>query len=132
MSRRILFAVVLALAAVAVAGAIGTMAYQAGVTHGVALAEKLPPGAGWPYAYGYVRPFWHHGPFGFFGILFPLLLFFLVLGLVRRALWGPWSPWWGQGCGHLGRRWNDAAPPMFEEWHRRAHESPPAEPPRTA
>ena len=128
MSKRVLFGVALALAAIAIAGAIGTMAYQAGVAHGVAMAGKLPPEAGWPYAYGYVRPFWHHGPFGFFGIVFPLLFLLLLLGLLRRALWGPW---WGAGCGYPGGRWSGSAPPMFEEWHRRAHEPPPVEPPRT-
>jgi hypothetical protein len=121
MDRRVVFGVAVALVAVLVAGAIGTTSYRAGVAQGLADAGKLPaPAAGWPpAAYWHYRPFWHHGPFGFvFPLLFGLLFALLLLGVLRRVLWGGW-------CG--GMRHGDGAgvPPMFEEWHRRSHAPPP-------
>jgi len=32
-----------------------------------------------------------------------------------------WGPRWGHHKGHWGRHWEGGAPPMFEEWHKRAH-----------
>ena len=109
MNRRFLAAAAVALVAVLVLAAVGTAAYRAGVVHGLAEAGKLPAGGVVPYAYG---P-WHHGPFGFGFFLFPLLGIFLVFGLLRALVRGP-------------RCWS--GPRMsLEEWHRRAHETPPAE-----
>ena len=67
-----------------------------------------------------------HGPhfgfgFGFFGFLIPLFLFLLALRAFRFLFWGPR---WGHHRGHWGRHWEGGAPPMFEEWHKRAHEVP--------
>jgi hypothetical protein len=121
MNRRVLVGVALVLVALLVAAAIGTSAYRAGVIRGLADAGKLPaPAVGpgpMPY-YGYYGPFWHHGPFGFFGILFPLLGLLLIFGLLRALFWGPW-------CTGPHSVSKPSAPPWFEEWHRRAHESTP-------
>ena len=127
MNRRVLIGVALALVAIAIAGTIGAVSYQAGVAHGLAESGTvLPPEGGVPHAAHWpYRPFWHHGPFGFFGIIFPLLFLFLLFGLLRRVLWGPW--WAGPG-----HRWTGGVPPMFEEWHRRAHEPPSGDPGRSA
>ena len=83
------------------------------------------------YGYGW-HPFAFHG-FGFFGLLLGLFLFFMALGAMRRLIWGPrfgwhhrhhrgwsghkaWAPW-GEG----------EVPPIFAEWHKRAHRDEPAE-----
>ena len=102
--------------------AIGTVTYQAGVSHGLALQPPVvaaPPAAGAPpvapgpypyYPYGYYRP-WR---FGFFG---PLLFVFFWIFLLRGiCFWGGW------GRRH---RWHGDPnywPERFDEWHRRAHD----------
>lgn len=95
---------------------VGVGAYNYGFSQGVANSPQVAAAIhdGGPAAYPYL---WHHGPFGygffpffpFFGILF----FFLLLRLV---FWG--GPW-GRHRGWYGP---DRVPPMFDEWHRRAHE----------
>lgn len=110
----------------AIAG-IAFFAYQAGVAQGSPITIEAPDGQTGPvpspYMHGYGRPF--HGPFGFgfgcFGLLIPLFLFFLALKAFRFMLWGRG---WGHhmhGYGHWGRNWEGGAPPVFEEWHKRAH-----------
>ncbi len=96
------------LVAVAVALGIGIVAYQAGVTHGLAL--QIPEGAASPVVgpYGWYRP-WGFGLFGpFFFILFWFVLFRTVVWGGRRHRWHSAYP--------------DDVPGRFEEWHRRAHE----------
>ena len=102
------------LGALLLAAMVGFFAFQAGVTHGIEQSGKIvvpPPGA-YPYPYPYYG--WH-GPwhFGFFGPLFFLAFWFIVVrGLFwRRARYG--GGWYGGGCGPRGR---------FDEWHRQAHE----------
>ncbi|MEO5886965.1 MAG: hypothetical protein ABIQ77_04805 [Anaerolineales bacterium] len=109
----------------AVAG-IAFFAFQAGVMRGSPVTIEAPSGdanavpAPYPY-YGYGMPF--HRPhfgfgFGFFGFLIPLFLFLLALRAFRFLFWGSR---WGHHKGHWGRHWEGGAPPMFEEWHKRAH-----------
>ena len=97
---------------------VGVVAYNAGVSQGLAQAAVAAAQAGqgttgtplppYPYAYGWYRP-WGFG-FGF--PIFFLFLFFWLF-VVRGLFWG--RPW---------RRWHDygGVPPSFEEWHRRAHD----------
>ena len=94
---------------------LGYGAYNYGFSQGVATSPQVAAairdgGAGaYPYA-------WHHGPFGFG--FFPVFPFFAILFWVLIAklfFWGrPWRHrgWYGPGD----------VPPMFDEWHRRAHE----------
>jgi hypothetical protein len=104
--------------------AIGAIAYQAGVAHGIAVqpppAVAAPGAPGAPavpapyYAYRYYGP-WR---FGFFGPLFGILFFFFIL---RFLFWGLCGFGWGW------RRWRyydypGDGPSRFDEWHRRAHE----------
>lgn len=122
---------IVALALVA-AAAIGTVAYQAGVSRGIALqpppavtapaapggAEAAPPPPYPYYPYPYY-PYRYYGPwrFGFFG---PLLGIFLFVFLLRALFWGAFG--WG-----WRRRWRyydspGYGPSRLDEWHRRAHE----------
>jgi hypothetical protein len=115
-------AVLVLLAAIA---GIGFFAYQAGVAHGSPITLQTPSGQTAPapypyYGYGYGMPFFRPWGFGF-GCFGPLLAFFLVFLAFRflfwgsrwgrRGMYGPWRHGWGEG----------GVPPMFEEWHKRAH-----------
>jgi hypothetical protein len=106
----------LAIAALIFVGgaAIGIGAYNAGVAQGIAESGRMiaAPPAGPPYVYVWPRP-WGFGFFPFFPILFFLLFFFAVRGLLWRGRW-------------YGRyRYDGGVPRMFEEWHRRAHAGQP-------
>jgi hypothetical protein len=116
--------VVLALLA---AVAIGTIAYQAGVAHGIALQ---PPAAAAPAAPGGAQtapaPYYayrYYGPwrFGFFGPLFGILFFIFLMRLLFWGLFG-----FGMGGAWRRRSWYydhpDDGPSRFDDWHRRAHE----------
>jgi hypothetical protein len=117
-----------ALVLIAAITGIAYFAFQAGVLRGSPITIEAPSGesmpAPYPY-YGYGMPFhrpWGFG-FGFFGFLILLFLFFLALRAFRFLFWGPrWG--WGPHHGPWGRRWENSVPPMFEEWHKRAHGQP--------
>jgi uncharacterized membrane protein len=137
MNGKIGLRIVSALVLIAALAGIGFFAFQAGVAQGSPITIEAPSGesvpAPYPY-YGYGMPF--HGPhFGFgyglgcFGLLIPLLLFFLALKAFRFMLWGPG---WGHmghhgGRGPWGRHWEGGVPPTFEEWHKKAHGEQPEE-----
>jgi hypothetical protein len=100
--------------ALLLACAVGFWAYQAGMAHGIEQSGKIaapPPGA-YPYPYPYYG--WHR-PWGFgffFGPLFFLAFWLIVVrGLFWRRRYG-----YGGGCGPGGGRLD-----RFEEWHRQAH-----------
>ena len=111
----------------AIAG-IAFFAFQAGVAQGSPVTIEAPEGGAapgpYPY-YGWGMPY--HRPFGFgfgfFGFLILLFLFFAALRAFRFLFWGArWG--WGHhhgGHGPWGREWKNGMPPMFEEWHKRAH-----------
>jgi len=95
--------------AVLFAVGIGAAAYQAGVTHGLAL--QIPAGAAAPvppyYYYGWYRP-WGFG-------IGPFLFLLFAFAILRCVLWGGRRRW------YYYRHWDDL-PPHFEDWHRRAHD----------
>lgn len=111
---------------VALVAGIGFSAYNAGVNEGVAEAARaaqaagedpavvFPPYAGGPYGYGY--GWGHGGGFGFFGILFWILGFFLIFGLLRAAF--GWGRWGGGGRGPGGWQSRDE---RIAELHRDLH-----------
>ena len=132
--------IVLVLAIVAGAGAVGYLAYNAGVANGLAQAGSSgAPAAGEPAAVGpylyapYVfRPFW--SGFGPFGCLVPLLFFLLLFGAMRMLLWPRGWGWAHRGMGRFGHHGDQEWPKWMqeraEEWHRRMHgevPEPPAE-----
>jgi hypothetical protein len=121
--------IVSALVLVAAIAGIAYFAFQAGVVQGSPITIEASSGESVPppypyYGYGYGMPF--HRPFGFgfgfFGFLFLLFLFFLALRAFRFLFWGPRWGWGPHRHGPWGRHWENGVPPMFEEWHKRAHE----------
>jgi len=111
-----------AVLAVLLAGVIGMAAYNAGVSHGVALQVPTAVPGTYPY------PHYEH-PWGF-GLFFPLLFGFLLL---RLLFWGGHRRWRGYYGGHYGRGCDGGGygdvPPVFDEWHRRAHQRAPEDHP---
>ena len=125
MNGKIVLRIVSALVLVAAIAGIAFFAFNAGVAQGSPVTLQAPAGqsAPMPYPYfGYGMPFFRPFGFGFgcFGILIPLFLFFLAMRAFRFMFWGPRH--WGMHGGH--GPWNHGeggVPPMFEEWHKRAH-----------
>jgi hypothetical protein len=132
------FRVIGALLLVGLMVAGGFMAYQAGVAQGVAeapvvataISQAADNGAGAPlgygHGYGYGHPYGfgrHHFGFFPFGICGSILFVFFFFGLLRMIFFRPWHAGWGHH-GHWGRHWEGGAPPMFDEWHKRAHKVP--------
>ena len=104
---------------------LGFYAYQLGVAQGA--AQVAPAGAAavpGPY-YGYPHHFFPFWGFGCFGLLIPLFLLMLIFGGMRRMFWGGG---WGHHGGWRGKWSEGGVPPMFEEWHKRAHEPKDAAP----
>src|SRR5208283_5846929 len=127
MNGKIFARIIAVLVLVAAVAGIAFFAFNAGVAQGV--ATKLPaatqPG-NMPYAYHGAPFFWHP----FFGFLIGLFLLFFVLRMISFIFWGPR---WGRGGHMMGHRawrhgWTeDGVPPMFKEWHDRAHGKQPEE-----
>jgi hypothetical protein len=109
-NRYLLRALVIGVLFLGAAAVLGIGAYNAGVAQGLAESGRLiaAPAVGTP-VYVWQRP-WGFGFFPFFPLLFLFLFFFVVRGMLWR------------GRGHGGWRYRyEGVPPMFEEWHRRAH-----------
>jgi hypothetical protein len=114
----------------------GYMVYRAGMAQGIAQAPEVAKaisqaGAnGQPapvvpmYGYGYGYPYGFGFPrfFGFFpfGICGSILFIFLFFGLLRMVFFRPWRRGWGH-YGPWSKDWEGGVPPMFGEWHKRAH-----------
>jgi hypothetical protein len=99
---------------------VGAMAYNTGVSQGIARSGKMPvmsaPATGpvaAPYPYPYPYPYyWGWHPFGF-GFFIPFLFLFLIFGALRAAFWrARWHAY--GGCRGYQER--------FDEWHRQSHE----------
>lgn len=59
----------------------------------------------------------------------PILGFFLIVLALKSFRMLVWGPRWGHmghhgGHGPWGRHWENGVPPMFEEWHKKAHNIP--------
>jgi hypothetical protein len=134
---------ILVLGLIAGAGAFG---YKAGMAQGIsqapAVAKAIEKAAengqavpapfmsyGHGFGYGYQPMSFHHGFFNPFGAICGSIIFlFLLFGAMkmlffRRMMWNG-----GHMHGPWGRHWEGGFPPMFNEWHKRAHgETPEAE-----
>jgi hypothetical protein len=129
MFKHIVFRIIAGLVLLATIAGIAFFSYQAGATHGTAANIQLPAtGNGLPFYPHYgMHPFFG---FGIFGVLFAFFLLALAFGTMRRLFWGPR---WGYRRMHgpMGQHgpmvqgpWGEGVPPMFAEWHRRAHANP--------
>ena len=120
MNGRIIWRVFAGLVLLAAIAGIGWYAFNLGAAQNVEVTASQPAGA-YPH---YGSPFWHPfglGGFGCFGLLFPLFLACVAFCAFRRMIWGP--RWGHMGHGHWHGN-GEGFPPMFREWHRRAHEEP--------
>jgi amino acid transporter len=127
MNGRTIWRAVLGVVLVALLVGVAAQVYEVGVAQGVAQGAQVAaaqPGVAQPgvapypyYGYGpFYRP-WGFG-FGFLHLLFPILFLLLIFGVLRGLFWGGRHRWGG----HNGGDWSQRVPPMFEDWHRRAHE----------
>jgi hypothetical protein len=113
---------------------VGVLAYNAGMSHGLAQSAVAAGGAApYPYPYAYPYAYGWHRPWGF-GFGFPLLFFAFWFLFFRRVWWGgPWRrhPYWRGPYGPSGYDVQPPPPSAFDEWHRQAHErmkeTPPAD-----
>jgi hypothetical protein len=137
MNRHVIGRILLGVLAVVVLAGVGVAAYSAGLAQGAAVqlgAGGLEPGFSpgfrgmpglWPLGLGFFG-------FGLLGLAFKVLLFFGLIALIGRLIFWPRWGWgrgpWGHGPG-AGEHGPGAVPPMFAEWHRRAHGEAPGSPP---
>ncbi len=130
MDGRIGLRIFAGLVLLAVMAGIAVFAFNAGAATHVQLPANGTTQAPYP-AYPY--PFWGWGGFPFFGFglgcfgpLIAILLFFLAFRALTFVFWGPrWG--WRHGMRRAWRHgWDDetGVPPMFREWHDRAHGQP--------
>jgi hypothetical protein len=123
MDGKIVFRIVAALVLLAAVAGIAFFAFNAGVATHIQAPASGTGQAPYPYyGFGYWHPFPFWG-FGCLGPLFALLLLFLAFRALSFVLWGPrWGRW-----GHMRHGWRHGwteeggVPPMFREWHDRAH-----------
>jgi hypothetical protein len=112
----------------------GFMAYKTGVTAGIAqapavataMSQSAENGQGMPWMYGYPHPygFGYHPYLGYFplgGICFSIFFLFLLFGVLRMVFFRTWRHTWGHP-GSWGKHSEGNVPPIFDEWHKRAHE----------
>jgi hypothetical protein len=129
MNGKIGLRIVSALVFLATVTAIAFFAFQAGVAKGSPVTIQAPAGQTAPVMpyYGYGLPFHHPMGFGFgLGCFGPLLAFFLIVLAFKSFRMMLWGPRWGRmghhgGHGPWSRHWENGVPPMFEEWHKKAH-----------
>lgn len=114
---RIVVGILLVLVLIAGGYGLASQSYRAGyaegLTQGGSPSAPSEPGPGvrpYPmYGYRYHGP----GPFFGFGLLWMVLIIFLLVALFRGLFW---RHGWHYGLEGGG------VPSRFEEWHRRAHE----------
>ena len=122
MNRNIVFRIIAGLVLLAAIAGIAFFAYQTGVTHSTAASIQLPvTQSGQPVQSYYWHPF-----FGvdIFSLLFDFFLLLLAFSAMRHLIFGPRWGWRHMAHGSIRHGpWSEDVPPMFDEWHRRAHAS---------
>lgn len=142
MNGRVIRGILITLLVVGALAAVGVYAYSWGLQQGALQNAQIvvPQGDGVTApVYPYGGPFFHYGSgfgrwgwgFGPLGCLFPILGFFLLFALLRGLFWGFGGGWRRGYWGGYGGWRHQGPPPMFEEWHKRAHGEAPPEPPKS-
>lgn len=137
MRRNVIGTILITVLILGALGAIGFGVYQLGFERGLVEegAEVVVNRVGPGLERGWGGPGWGvgwFGGFGLFGVLFKILFFFLIIGLIARLFWGPRR--WGWGPGPYGsREWQEEGhrSPMEQrltEWHDKAHDAEPHKP----
>lgn len=128
MNGKIVFRIFAGLVLLAAIAGIAFLAFNLGAVQHTQLQMNGGAQAPAPYAgYGY----WRLLPFLGFGCLAPLMAIFLLFLAIRAFSFLFWGPRFGHR--HMHRGWGRGemeeghVPPMFQEWHRRAHAEPSAE-----
>jgi hypothetical protein len=121
------FRIVAGLVLIAAIAGLTYVAFNAGVAQGVAaeLPEAGSRQSPYPH-FGHGMRYWHASPFFGFGCFGPLLAFFLLFLALRAfgfLFWGARWGGWHHGPWRMDRG-EGGVPPMFHEWHRRAHAEP--------
>jgi hypothetical protein len=126
MDGKIVFRILAALVLVAAIAGVAFVAFNAGVATHVQLPASGNGQVPYPY-YGY--GFWHPFPFFGFSCFAPLIGLFLLFLALRAFSFLFWGPRWGR-WGHMHHGWRrgvddgTGVPPMFRDWHDRAHGQP--------
>lgn len=158
MNRKVILTIVIVLVLIAGAAGVGFAAFRAGTAYGISQAPAVATAIAQsganngdvrqfgPMMYGYGQPGMAFGPFGMgmrgfgrggfgfgFGLLQCLVPLFILLAIFAffRLVFRPWGwrgGWRGGPWGHHGPN-GEGVPPMFEEWHKRAHGQPTPPPP---
>lgn len=129
MNGKIVFRILAGLLLLAAIAGIAFFAFNLGVAQHIQVAAnnsgQAPiPNYGMPY-------YWHPFPFFGLGCFAPLIAIFLVFLALRAFSFLFWGPRWGH-AGHMHHGWRRGGwdegdvPPMFQEWHKRAHNEPDA------
>ncbi len=126
MDGKIWFRIVAVLVLIAAIAGVAFFAFNAGVATHVQLPANGNGQAPYPY---YAYPFWRPFPFfgfGCFGPLIALFLLFLAIRAMGFLFWGGRGGRWGHMRRGWRRGWDEegGVPPMFREWHDRAHGQP--------
>jgi hypothetical protein len=140
MNRHVVFKVLAGIVLLGAVIGIGALAFNAGVTHGLAIGAQATAGSATQaplpvYLLPYGQPWMGLGGLGCFGVLMVLFLLFIIAGAARALFWR--GRWGGHPMHHA--RWATppeggkgegarCVPPIFDEWHRRAHSAPGDEP----
>lgn len=139
---KIAFRVFAALLFIGLIATAGMFAYKAGMAQGISQAPAVataiaqaaengqgapvPPmmyGHGYP-GYGYGYGYGHHFGFNPFGaICFGIFFLFLFFGFMKMMFFRRMRHTWGhhRHQGPWGKNWEGGVPPIFNEWHKRAH-----------
>ena len=104
------------------APAVATAISKAAESGQVAPIPPMMYGYGHPnsYGYGYGMGSRHHfNPFG--AICFSLIFLFFFFGFIKMIFFRRMRHGGHHKHGPWGKGWEDGAPSMFNEWHKRAH-----------
>lgn len=104
------------------APAVATAISKAAESGQVAPIPPMMYGYGHPnsYGYGYGMGYRHHfNPFG--TICFSLIFLFFFFGFIKMIFFRRMRHGGHHKHGPWGKGWEDGAPSMFNEWHKRAH-----------